>query len=238
MDSACVQRTGAKAVGLRREYPLTSWCALQSDDVRQPMYDDLERFMTDRLRFLIGLCLVALGASLFAITFRSSLAFVYRAAYGSENVVAAITGLSPWMRLVVPAVGGFVAGLVVWLRAAPAQGVSNVMEAVALGNVRLSLRTTLTRVMASWTAIAAGMSIGREGPLIEFGGTLGATMGRVMRTSLDQTRVLVAAGTAAGFAAAYNTPFAACCSCSRRSSASRRSRRSCPRWPRRSWPQL
>jgi hypothetical protein len=30
-----------------------------------------------------------------------------------------------------------------------------------------------------------------------------------MGTSLDRTRVLVAAGTAAGFAAAYNTPFAA-----------------------------
>lgn len=53
------------------------------------------------------------------------------------------------------------------------------------------------------------MSIGREGPLIEFGGSLGAALGRATATSLDRTRVLVAAGTAAGFAAAYNTPFAA-----------------------------
>jgi CIC family chloride channel protein len=53
------------------------------------------------------------------------------------------------------------------------------------------------------------MSIGREGPLIEFGGSLGAALGRATAMSLDRTRVLVAAGTAAGFAAAYNTPFAA-----------------------------
>ena len=53
------------------------------------------------------------------------------------------------------------------------------------------------------------MSIGREGPLIEFGGALGAAVGRAARTSLNRTRVLVAVGTAAGFSAPYNTPFAA-----------------------------
>jgi CIC family chloride channel protein len=75
--------------------------------------------------------------------------------------------------------------------------------------VRLSLRTTLFRVTSSGIALATGMSIGREGPLIEFGGSLGAALGRRLRTTLIQTRALVAAGTAAGFAAAYNTPFAA-----------------------------
>jgi CIC family chloride channel protein len=113
------------------------------------------------------------------------------------------------MRVGLPAVGGAGAGLISRLRATPAQGVSNVMEAVALGNVQLSLRTTLSRVAASWTAIAAGMSIGREGPLIEVGGTLGAAVGKAMNTPHERTRVLIASGTAAGFAAAYNTPFAA-----------------------------
>ena len=67
----------------------------------------------------------------------------------------------------------------------------------------------MQRVTSSWLAIASGLSIGREGPLIEFGGSLGAAIGRVARLPLARTRVLVAAGTAAGFAAAYNTPFAA-----------------------------
>ena len=163
--------------------------------------------MTERARSLIGLFLVAIGAALFAVAFRSSLALVYRVAYGAQDVVGAMTGLPAWLRVIVPVGGGLVAGLIASLR--PTQGVSNVMEAVALGKVHLSFRTTLSRVTASWSAIATGLSIGREGPLIEFGGTLGATVGRVMGTSLDRTRVLVAAGTAAGFAAAYNTPFAA-----------------------------
>jgi CIC family chloride channel protein len=118
-----------------------------------------------------------------------------------------MTALPWWLRFTVPLAGGALAGLVSRLR--PSQGVSNVMEAVALGNVRLSLRTTFFRVTASGIAIATGMSIGREGPLIEFGGSLGAALGRRLRTTLVQTRALVAAGTAAGFAAAYNTPFAA-----------------------------
>jgi CIC family chloride channel protein len=164
---------------------------------------------TDRLRFLTALCLVAAGAAAFAIAFRSSLSLWYRLALGAGNVVEAIARLPWWMRLALPAVGGGVAGLIARLRATPAQGVSNVMEAVALGHVRLSLRTTVSRVLSSWSAIAGGMSIGREGPLIEFGGSLGAALGRIMTSSLDETRVLVAAGTAAGFAAAYNTPFAA-----------------------------
>ena len=164
--------------------------------------------MASRLRFVVALCLVAVGASLFAVAFRSLLALLYVRAYHASNVVNAITSLPWWMRLVAPTLGGAAAGLLARLRPA-SQGVSNVMEAVALGNVRLSLRATLSRVTSSWAAIAGGMSIGREGPLIEFGGTLGATIGRQFGTSLTQTRVLVAAGTAAGFASAYNTPFAA-----------------------------
>jgi CIC family chloride channel protein len=164
--------------------------------------------MTERLRFIAALCLVAIGAAAFAVAFRSLLALWYQSVFHAQNVVDAIATLPGWLRLAVPALGGAVAGVVAALRRSR-QGVSNVMEAVVLGNVRLSLRTTLSRVASSWSAIAAGMSIGREGPLIEFGGTLGATAGRILKTPLDRTRVLIASGTAAGFAAAYNTPFAA-----------------------------
>jgi CIC family chloride channel protein len=174
------------------------------------MSDDGTRvppLMSSRLRFLAALCLTATGASLFAVAFRSLLALLYGSAYHAPNVVDAMTGLPWWLRLLVPTIGGAAAGLVSRLR--PSQGVSNVMEAVALGNVRLSLRTTMSRVASSWLAIGSGLSIGREGPLIEFGGTLGATLGRTLGASLTHTRILVAAGTAAGFASAYNTPFAA-----------------------------
>lgn len=160
-------------------------------------------------RFLVAIAAVGLGAALFAVVFRRLLAAWYLSAFHSNTVVDAIAGSPLWLRCAVPLGGGVVAGLVSVVRASHGQNVSNVMEAVALGHVRLSLRATLSRVAASWAAIAGGLSIGREGPLIEFGGSLGAGIGRLFATSLTHTRVLIAAGTAAGFAAAYNTPLAA-----------------------------
>ena len=165
--------------------------------------------MGNRVRFLVTLSMVALAAAGFAIAFRRSLALWYGAAFDAANVVDAMRTLPWWARFGLPVAGGMAAGLMSRLRASHGQGVSNVMEAVALGNVQLSLRTTVSRVLSSGLAIASGMFIGREGPLIEFGGSIGAAFGRLARASTIETRVLVAAGTAAGFASAYNTPFAA-----------------------------
>jgi CIC family chloride channel protein len=162
-----------------------------------------------RLRLLLAVTLVAAGAGLFAVVFRAALTILYHAAYGRDNVLDSIAALPWWLRAVPPLTGAALAGIIARFRVAPKQGVSNVMEAVALGRVQLSLRTTLSRAASSWAAIAGGVSIGREGPLIEVGGALAAGVGRLLRVSLNETRVLVAAGTAAGFAAAYNTPFAA-----------------------------
>ena len=162
-----------------------------------------------RLRYLAAVFIVAAGATAFAIAFRALLARWYAVAFHASDVVTAITDLPLWLRVLVPAVAAGAAGVLSRLRRAPSQNVSNVMEAVVLGNIHLSARATLSRVASAWLAIAGGISIGREGPLIEFGGTLGAKAGHWLKTSPVETRVLVACGTAAGFASAYNTPFAA-----------------------------
>lgn len=169
----------------------------------------MQRRSLHLLRLTGAVASVAAGAAVFAITFRTLLAAIYLHGYGAANVVAAITLLPAWLRILVPTVAGGAAGGCSYFWRHRRQGVSNVMEAVALGRVRLSLRTTVARVCASFVAIAGGLSIGREGPLIEFGGTLGATIGRLNRLPTRTVRTLIAAGTAAGFAAAYNTPFAA-----------------------------
>jgi CIC family chloride channel protein len=71
------------------------------------------------------------------------------------------------------------------------------------------MRSTLLKSLGSWLASAGGGSIGREGPLILFGGSLGDRAADAFRLDDHRARVLTAAGTAAGFAAAYNTPLAA-----------------------------
>jgi H+/Cl- antiporter ClcA len=88
--------------------------------------------MSERLRFVLALIVVAVGAAFFAAAFRSSLGLIYRLFYDATQVVEAFQQLTPWMRLVVVALGAFVAGLIARLSSSVSQGVSNVMEAVAL----------------------------------------------------------------------------------------------------------
>jgi chloride channel protein, CIC family len=165
----------------------------------------------ERSRFSLGVLLVAVMAAAFAVGFRAALAFVLRHLGGASDVVSAMRGAPVWARLCLPALGGLLGGsLSIFVaRARGGHGVSNVMEAIVLGKVDLPMRVTLLKSAASWLAIVSGGSIGREGPLIQFGGAAGKLVGDRLGLHADRTRILIAAGTAAGFAAAYNTPFAA-----------------------------
>jgi len=86
-----------------------------------------------RIRFLLGLVLVTIGAGAFAVAFRASLTAVYQTFYGADNIVDSIARLPRWLRLAVPVAAAAVAGSIARLRSSRTQGVSNVMEAIALG---------------------------------------------------------------------------------------------------------
>jgi CIC family chloride channel protein len=162
-------------------------------------------------RFGVALIIVSLAAAGFAIVFRWTLSAITYSYEGATDVVAFMRALPVWLRFSFPALGGLFAGFLVWLssRFGSNQGVSDVMEAVVLGKVRLSLRVTLLKSLGSFCAIATGGSLGREGPLIQFGGAIAQFVSTRLQLSATHTRRLIAAGAAAGFAAAYNTPFAA-----------------------------
>ena len=154
---------------------------------------------------------MACGAAAFAVIFRHTVAWVFRTAFSAGDVLSAFRALPWYARVVIPALGGGLAGSLGALAAKlkGGQGVGDVMEAVAVGRGRISLGPTLLKALGSWCAIVAGGSVGREGPLIQFGGGLGSQLGRLLRLRERQVRSLIAAGAAAGFAAAYNTPIAA-----------------------------
>jgi CIC family chloride channel protein len=165
----------------------------------------------ERVGFGVALLLVALTAGGFAVLFRVALAFVLQHTSGSSGVVAAFTFAPAWARLLAPTAGGLAAGVIALAlrKDAAGQGVSDAMEAVVLGRVRLSMRVTVAKSLASFFAIASGGSLGREGPIIQLGAATGKLVGSFAALSSRRRRTLIAAGTAAGFAAAYNTPFAA-----------------------------
>lgn len=166
---------------------------------------------SSQTRLLLGVILVSFGSAAFSLLLRASLSAVARLTAHASDIVGAMHALPVSARIVLPAIGGLLAGLtsVVAGRKQKSQGVGDVMEAIVLGRVRLSLRTTLLKSLGSWCAIATGGSVGREGPLIQFGGAFGGFTAERLGLDDSSVKLMIAAGVAAGFAAAYNTPLAA-----------------------------
>ena len=162
-----------------------------------------------RWRLALALVVVAGGAAGFAIVFRASLSAVWHA-IGGGNVVAMIDGMPIWARVALPVAGGLAAGLVALAatRVREGAGVGYVMEAIVLGNTRVPLTRSILNALGSWFAIAAGNSLGREGPLTQIGAASGEAARRGLRLDDATARIVLAAGVAAGFAAAYNAPIA------------------------------
>jgi CIC family chloride channel protein len=151
----------------------------------------------------------ALGAAT-AIGVRFALTEGLAWLYGTGDVVSGLAALPAWQRVLAPAAGGIVAGLVVSLLIRRgSQGVADVMEAVALGRGRPRLGAAAGQAVGTIAAQLGGGSIGREGPMIQLGAGVGHHLAVRVTESLRERLAMVAAGTAAGFAAAYNTPIAA-----------------------------
>jgi len=158
----------------------------------------------------IAVIAVALVAAGFAIAFRASLAAVGRL-LGGSGIVALIAAAPWWERIALPAAGGLAVGgvLVIAARVREGTGVGFVIEAIVLGRVRVPLTRSALQAIASWLAIASGNSLGREGPLIQFGAAAGEGARRVFALDNVTARIVLATGVAAGFASAYNAPVAA-----------------------------
>jgi len=116
-----------------------------------------------------------------------------------------------WLQtLLVPAAGGFLVGLLVYLfvREAKGHGVPEVMEAISLRQGIIRPRVVLGKTLASAITIASGGSVGREGPIVQIGSSIGSTIGQWLKLSRRRMETLVGCGAAAGIAAAFNAPIA------------------------------
>lgn len=158
----------------------------------------------------VAVVVVALVAAGFAIAFRGTLAAVGRL-LGGNSIVAMMEAAPPWLRVAMPAIGGMLVGLVMLIaaRVREGAGVGFVIEAIVLGRVRVPLTRSVLQGLAAWLAIASGNSLGREGPLIQFGAAAGEGARRAFGLDNVTARIVLAAGVAAGFASAYNAPVAA-----------------------------
>jgi CIC family chloride channel protein len=146
-----------------------------------------------------------------AVFFRWLIATLQDVAWGAGGTPLDKVVRAPWtMRLMVPAVGGLVVGLIVKFVAPEAKGhgVPEVMAAVARGQGVIRPVVAAAKSVASAVCIASGGSVGREGPIVQIGSALASGLGQWLRLPSDRLRVCVGCGAASGIAATFNAPIA------------------------------
>jgi CIC family chloride channel protein len=116
--------------------------------------------------------------------------------------------LGDYYVIVLPALGGLVVGLLIYLlaREAKGEGPPEVMEALALGGGRIRRRVAGVKALASSICIGSGGSVGREGPIVQIGSSVGSTIGQWLRLPEDWVKTLLLCGAAGGISATFNAP--------------------------------
>ncbi|HDH03085.1 MAG TPA: chloride channel protein, partial [Actinobacteria bacterium] len=117
---------------------------------------------------------------------------------------------APWEPLLFVPIGLLAAWLVAQ-RFAPeiiGDGVPDTIEALALHGGRIKTRTAPLKLLATTLTLGLGGSAGREGPMVQVGGSIGSSLARHWGVGEDQVRSLVAAGAGAAIGASFNAPIA------------------------------
>ena len=159
---------------------------------------------------LIWAGIIGFGGALCSIAYRIATSFVHKILTGSSTpgFVESFTELPLLWRLVVPAIGGLIAGVIIFFgsRFHGQVTTTDYMEAVVLGDGKISARQSLVKSLSALFTNASGGSIGREGPLVQLAAMVASLAGRLHRWTTPRLRLLVACGAAAGIASAYNAP--------------------------------
>ena len=171
----------------------------------------LDRFeQTEHVFLFINAIIIGIGAGFGAAGFRYLIFLFQHLFYGPfDNYLWRITEIPWYYKLLVPTAAGILLGpLIYYFRELKGHGVPEVMNAVVLKGGRLPPRAVVLKALASALSIASGGSVGREGPIVMIGSSMGSAVGQLYNTSTQRMRTFVACGAAGAIAATFNAPIA------------------------------
>ncbi|WP_417844207.1 chloride channel protein [Thalassospira sp.] len=170
---------------------------------------------------LLTLCFFSLVVGIItgygAVAFRALVAIIHNLAfYGTftlEYDANMLTEPSSWGPLIilVPVLGGMLVVFLVnnFAPEAKGHGVPEVMNAIYFNQGRIRPLVAVIKSVASALSIGTGAAVGREGPIIQIGSSLGSSIAQLRNLPTGQRITLLAAGAGAGIAATFNTPLGA-----------------------------
>ncbi len=163
--------------------------------------------------------IVGLIAGLGAVAFLTLLALVVQYVLGGllhfhlpptgEGHPQAVTYPWPWWLVpIVPAVGGLLAGFIVftWAPEAEGHGTDALIRAFHRGGGLIRGRVPLIKGVASVITIGTGGSAGQEGPIAQIGAGFGSFLASMLRLTPNERRLLMLAGAAGGVGAIFRAP--------------------------------
>ncbi len=167
----------------------------------------LDRHISSLLMAIAIGILSGYGAVLFRFVIQGAQYAFYQ---NTEDILTFVNTVPVYCLIGMPALGGLVVGLLVRFgaREAKGHGVPEVMEAVSLRGGRIRKRVAFVKIIASAVCIGSGGSVGREGPIVQIGSSIGSSIAQLFKSSGPQHRTMVGCGAAAGIAATFNAPIA------------------------------
>ena len=166
---------------------------------------------TEQVYMVLVSVVIGLLAGFCAVGFRLLIQILNQVAWHQgQYSLEYMYGLPFWWKILTPAAGGVIVGLITYrfAKEAKGHGVPEVMEAVAMRGGIIRPRVVIAKMFASGITIASGGSVGREGPIVQIGSALGSTVGQFLKIDQQRLRTLVGCGAAAGIAGTFNAPVA------------------------------
>ncbi len=131
--------------------------------------------------------------------------------WGSDLNPLQVIAEVPWYYILLfPALGLIGTASIVRYFAPEAKGhgVPEVMEAAVIRGGVIRPRVVLVKSLASALNIGTGGSVGREGPMVQIGSSIGSFFGQITQVSSRRMKTFVGCGAASGIAATFNAPIA------------------------------
>ena len=174
----------------------------------QPNLSPTDADVQSPARFWGAIVIVGVGAGLAGGVMMGLLLAIEHLAWGhgSGDLLAGASEASPTRHVAMLLVAAVIVGPGNWLLTRMLGKGADVNLAIWRHQGDVPMLSTLARAVQSISAVGFGMSLGREAPIKQAGGTIASGVAHWTGLSPERRQVLVACGVGAGMAAAYNVP--------------------------------
>lgn len=158
----------------------------------------------------IASAFIGVGAGLSALGFRYGSDLIFQYGISAASQLPLPIGIFALIAFSITIGGALIAGILMQRFAldAPGSGIPQVKSAYHSRHADFSWNLLWVKFFGGAISIGTGSSLGREGPTVHIGAALASKIARGAKEAKEARANAICAGTAAGLAAAFNSPLA------------------------------